>query len=255
MARVGVLLSGCGYQDGSEVYEAVLTLLALEKAGAQVQAMAPDIAQAEVVDHYRGEEDRNATNRETNGHSRNVLAESARIVRGKIIAAGEVSAHELDALIIIGGWGAVKNLCSFYSDGAKAKVNPAVARLIREVHGLGKPIGAMCAGPILVAVALNDVKLDYPLSLTIGNDAETIIQLKAMGVEAVVAGVDEIHTDTANHLITTPAFMLAKTAGQAEAGINALVARVMEMTREISYKMPAGGKGNAVPGVTPDLGL
>ena len=255
MARVGVLLSGCGYQDGSEVYEAVLTLLALEKAGAQVQAMAPDINQAEVVDHYRGEEDRTETNIEMRGHSRNVLAESARIVRGKIIAASEVSAHQLDALIIIGGWGAVKNLCSFYSDGAKAKVNPAVGRLIRETHGLGKPIGAMCAGPILVAVALNNENLDHPLSLTIGNDAETMAQLKTMGVEAVAAAVDEIHTDPANHLITTPAFMLAKTAGQAEAGINALVNRVMEMTREISHEMPAGGKGNTVPGLTPDLQL
>ena len=43
MAKVGVLLSGCGYRDGSEVYEAVLTILALEKGGAQVQAIAPDV--------------------------------------------------------------------------------------------------------------------------------------------------------------------------------------------------------------------
>ncbi len=51
--------------------------------------MAPDIDQAEVIDHYRGEEDRSETNIEMGGHSRNVLAESARIVRGKIIAAAK----------------------------------------------------------------------------------------------------------------------------------------------------------------------
>ena len=255
MARVGVLLSGCGYQDGSEVYEAVLTLLALEKAGAQVQAMAPDIDQAEVIDHYRGEEDRIQTNAESRGSTRNVLAESARIVRGKVIAVGEVSAHELDALIIIGGWGAVKNLCSFYSDGAKANINPAVSRIIREMHGLGKPIGAMCAGPLLIAIALRDSKLDAPLSLTIGNDSETMAQLEAMGIEAAAINVDEIYIDTTNHLVTTPAFMLAKTPAQAEPGINALVAKVMALVGDMQANMPAGGAGNTVPGPTPNLNL
>ncbi len=255
MARVGVLLSGCGYQDGSEVYEAVLTLLALEKAGAQVQTIAPDIDQAEVIDHYRGEEDRNQGNAEMRGGSRNVLAESARIVRGKIMAAGEVSSYELDALVIIGGWGAVKNLCSFATDGAKANINPAVGRLISEMHALGKPIGAMCAGPLLVATALRDTDLATPLSLTIGDDAATMAQLKAMNINAATTSVDEIHTDMANHLVTTPAFMLAKTAGQAEPGINALVAKVMAMVGEMQENMPAGGTGNTVPGFTPDLHL
>ena len=34
MARVAVILSGCGVFDGTEVHEAVLTLLALDRAGA-----------------------------------------------------------------------------------------------------------------------------------------------------------------------------------------------------------------------------
>ncbi len=46
MPKVGVMLSGCGVEDGSEIYEAVLTILALERNGATVQAIAPDIDQA-----------------------------------------------------------------------------------------------------------------------------------------------------------------------------------------------------------------
>src|SRR5262249_40374127 len=34
MVKVGVVLSGCGFYDGSEIHEAVLTLLALDRAGA-----------------------------------------------------------------------------------------------------------------------------------------------------------------------------------------------------------------------------
>jgi enhancing lycopene biosynthesis protein 2 len=33
VARVAVVLSGCGYLDGAEVHESVITLLALDRAG------------------------------------------------------------------------------------------------------------------------------------------------------------------------------------------------------------------------------
>jgi enhancing lycopene biosynthesis protein 2 len=42
---IGVLLSGCGVFDGSEIHEAVLTLLFLDRAGAAVKCMAPDMDQ------------------------------------------------------------------------------------------------------------------------------------------------------------------------------------------------------------------
>src|SRR5438045_1024255 len=115
MSKVGVLLSGCGVEDGSEIYEAVLTLLALDKAGAQIVALAPDTEQAQVINHYTGDEVRIGE-----GSVRDVLAESARIVRGKIVSINEVSAHDIDALIIPGGYGAVKNLCTYATDGVNA---------------------------------------------------------------------------------------------------------------------------------------
>ena len=35
MKKIGVILSGCGVYDGSEIHEAVLTLLAISRSGAQ----------------------------------------------------------------------------------------------------------------------------------------------------------------------------------------------------------------------------
>lgn len=49
MKKVGVVLSGCGVYDGSEIHETVLTLLALSRQGADVICFAPDKTQADVV--------------------------------------------------------------------------------------------------------------------------------------------------------------------------------------------------------------
>lgn len=223
MAKVGVLLAGCGVLDGSEVYEAVLTILALERAGAEVAALAPDIAEHEVLNHYTGSELR--TGAVGGGTTRGVLAESARIVRGKITSLQEVSAHDFDALIIPGGYGVVKNLCSYAEDGERARVNDEVKRLITEMVVLGKPLGALCIAPILIALCIGD----RAPSLTIGDDAKTAVDLQRFGAVPVAAKVDEIHVDQKLKIVSTPAFMLAEHAIEAEAGINKLVNKVLEL--------------------------
>ena len=224
MTKVGVLLSGCGVQDGSEVYEAVLTILAIEKAGGQVVAIAPDVEQAEVINHYTGEE--------TRGETRSVLAESARIVRGKITSIKEVSAHDIDALILPGGFGAAKNLCNYATRGVDATVNPDVGRLILEINGLEKPIGAICIAPVVVALALRNRENAPKPRLTIGEDGNTAEHLLQFGSEHVVTGLEEIAVDEANHIVSTAAFMLASSAFEAEPGITKLVNKVLAMARE-----------------------
>ena len=224
--KVGVLLSGCGVEDGSEIYEAVLTILALERGGASVQALAPDVEQANVVNHYTGAESRQET--------RSALAESARIVRGKISSINEVSAHDLDALVIPGGYGVVKNLCSYASDGVNARVNPEVERVIQEIHGLGKPIGAMCVGPLLVALSLRNVaKPNGPLTMTIGDNGSAALDLVALGVSHAVTGVDQIYVDSNNKIVSTAAFLLAHSVSEAEAGITKLANQVLQMAGEL----------------------
>lgn len=63
--KVGVVLSGCGVYDGAEIHESVLTLLALDRAGAEAVCLAPDVAQRHVVNHLTGQP--------AAGESRNVL--------------------------------------------------------------------------------------------------------------------------------------------------------------------------------------
>ncbi len=233
MIKVGVILSGCGYLDGSEISEAVLTLLALEKAGATIVAMAPDVDSSDTIDHYKGESVRSAGGVQT----REVLAESARIVRGKISSLQEISAHDLDALILVGGFGAVKNLCTFASDGAGARINPEVGRLISESVALGKPVGSMCIASVVVALALRSRTVGTAPILTIGNDQKTLTAMESWGARHQVVGVDQICIDEANKLVSTPAFMLAGSAAEAETGINKLVNQVVAMATQISAEL------------------
>src|SRR5262245_50239615 len=157
MVKVGVVLSGCGFLDGSEIHEAVLTLLALDRAGATAVCLAPNIEQRSVVDHRSGNPAESV---------RNVLEESARIARGKVRDIAQAKAAELDALVLPGGYGAAKNLCDFAVAGAKAKVDPGVLKLVREMHSAKKPIAAWCIAPALLAAALKEAHV----KLTIGDD-------------------------------------------------------------------------------------
>jgi enhancing lycopene biosynthesis protein 2 len=159
--RVGVLLSGCGFLDGAEIHEAVCTLLSLDRRGAKLVAMAPDVPQMHVVDHL--------AQQPAAGQSRSVLVEAARLARGQITELGKVKAAELDALILPGGFGAAKNLCSFATDGRQMRVLPAVEALVRAMRAAGKPMGFICIAPVVAARVLGAEKV----KLTIGNDAET----------------------------------------------------------------------------------
>ncbi len=220
MTKVGVLLSGCGVFDGAEIHESVITLLALDRGGAEAVCMAPDVPQMHVVNHRTGK---------PTEETRNVLDEAARIARGDIRDLAEVSADQLDALILPGGFGAAKNLCDFAVAGAEARVHPDVARLLGEMLTAKKPVGVVCIAPAVMAAVLRDLELDG--DLTIGTDADTAGNLERMGVRHVPCAVEETCVDAERGVVSTPAYMLAGRISEAAAGIEKLVDEVLTLAR------------------------
>ena len=216
MKKIGVVLSGCGVYDGSEIHEAVFTLLAIDLCGAEAICMAPDISLNE-VNHLTG----SAT-----GSTRNVLIESARIARGKIVDIKEMKATDMDALIFPGGFGAAKNLCDFATQGAGASANPEAARLIKEVNAAGKPIGAICIAPALIATVLGK---DHSPEVTIGTDEGTAAEINKTGACHQNCQVTELVIDQKNRIVTTPAYMLANKISETYDGILKCVKAVIEM--------------------------
>jgi enhancing lycopene biosynthesis protein 2 len=217
--RVGVVLAGCGVYDGAEIHESVVTLLALDRAGAEALCMAPAVDQLHVINHLTGDV--------APDEKRNVLVEAARIARGAIRDVALVDPTELDAVIIPGGFGAAKNLCDFALKGAECRVDPDVARVVRGVHEADRPIGAICIAPALLAKLLGDEKP----TLTIGTDRPTAAAMESMGACHVDCAVRDTVVDRRKKIVTTPAYMLAESIADAAAGIEKLVAEVLEMAR------------------------
>jgi enhancing lycopene biosynthesis protein 2 len=214
--EVGVLLSGCGVFDGSEIHESVLTLLALDRAGADIVCTAPGDDQFHVLNHM--------TQQEIN-EKRNVLIESARIARGDIVDLQELSADQLDALIIPGGFGAAKNLSTFALKGPQAKVHPQVQRILEEMYAAGKPIGALCIAPATVVKALST----HSPQVTIGDDMGTAAAIESMGGRHHICTVDQIYVDETNKIVSSPAYMLGPGIKEVAAGIDKLVEKVLAM--------------------------
>ena len=215
MSKIGIVLSGCGVNDGSEIHEAVITMLELDKAGADMLLMAPNIDQLHVINHATGEE---------MNDSRNVLVESARISRGDIEDIAVVTSENVDALIFPGGFGVAKNLSDYAMAGVECSVNPDVLRLSREVHNEGKPIGAICIAPAIMATILSG-----ETELTVGFDEQTASDIDAMGSKHVLCPVDEIVVDKEKKVVSTPAYMEAQSIKEAALGIEKLVAEILNM--------------------------
>jgi len=216
MPLVGVLLSGCGVFDGSEIHESVLTLYFLKKHGSDYLCMAPNIEQYHVIDHFT---------QEVTGEKRNVLVESARIARGEIKDLRDIKADMIDALILPGGFGAAKNLSDFAFRGDQAQVHPEVRRLLREMVEKEKPIGAICIAPATVVKALEG----FNPEVTIGTDLNTAHAIQKMGGRHFECTVDSVHVDKNLKIVTTPAYMLGPTIFDVGKGIETLVLEVLKL--------------------------
>ena len=228
MPKVAVVLSGCGVFDGTEVHEAVGVLLHLSRHGAAYECFAPDIAQMHVIDHAKGAP--------AEGAARNVMAEAARIARGKIRPLTELRATDFDAVFFPGGFGAAKNLCDFATKGAACTVEPQTERVIKEFHAAGKPIGMCCIAPAIAARVLGTKAGGPGCAVTIGDDADAAAAIAAMGSRNIAKAVTETHIDGKNNLITAPAYMYG------DAPIHEVIEGIGQMVDQTLARVPSHAK-------------
>ena len=214
MKKIAIILSGCGVYDGTEIHEATMSMLAVDQAGAQYELFAPDIDQHHVINHLTGKQSEG---------TRNVLVESARIARGKIRNLKEFNPAEFDALLFPGGSGAVKNLSDYAVEGAAIKVNADVEKAIQSMHAAGKPIGALCIAPVLLA------KVIAGCNVTIGNDKDTASHIVQMSSHHSNTNATGIVIDEKNKLVTTPCYMLGTRISEIYEGAGKVVEALMKM--------------------------
>ncbi len=219
--RFAIVLSGCGVFDGSEIHEAVCTMLAVDQCGCEYQCFAPNTWQARTIDHFTG----HAVAIAGDEDNRNVLAESARISRGNIKDLSEFKASEYDAIVFPGGFGAALNLSDFAVKGAECDVNVEVKRALEESWQQGIVIGAMCIAPTVIARVLGK----KGIKITIGNDKKLASGVEKMGAEHQNCAATEVCVDSENKIVTTPCYMLATSLKEIAEGTRNLVDEMLEL--------------------------
>ncbi len=215
MKRFAVILSGCGFKDGSEITEAVCIFLALSELEACVVAFSPD-KEIKAINHVSDKAE----------EKRNTLYESTRIYRKPVLPLNELKIDDFHGLIFPGGYGAVIHLCDFAQKGADCKVDSHIERIIRDFHAHSKPIGALCIAPALVSKVLGDQKV----SVTIGEDKAVSEEIEKTGAHHILCPVMDFVTDRENKLVTTPAYMYDKASPfEVYTGIRKAVREIFEM--------------------------
>lgn len=153
--KAGLLLSGCGSLDGSDPFEVVSCTIHLTEEGFRVIPLVLGDPQFHVVDHSSG--------REIEGESRNQLPEAARLCRDKLYKLDELSPRVLDALIIPGGQGSVKNLLTGFGADRNPSLHPLVEAFLSEALDEGVVIGVLSLGEFVVDRALGSSEQESDL--------------------------------------------------------------------------------------------
>ena len=214
MRRFAIVLSGCGVYDGAEIHESVTAMLAVSRKGHSYQIFAPDIPQHHVVNHLTGKE---------MPEKRNVLIEAARIARGNIKDLATFDASQYDILLFVGGFGIVKNLSDFAFKGENYAVNTEALKAIKAMHRAGKPIGAMCISPVLLADAIEGVEL------TLGAPCGASQAAEKHGARHHVTTHGEVTVDRKNKVATTPCYMLDANISQVADGAGHIVDELLKL--------------------------
>lgn len=217
--RVAVVLSGCGYLDGSEIHESVALLYHLARCGATTRCFAPD-AFLDEVDHLTGE---------PTGAKRSILREAARIARGAIAPLAELDPGAFEALAFPGGYGAANNLSDFAKAGGAARAIEDVARVARAFHAQRKPIAVACIAPAMLAAAFRDTGIRA--RLTVGVTSGASAGIEALGAAHEICPVEGIVVDRENRIVSTPAYMIDAPITGPFDGIGRMVDALVELAR------------------------
>jgi len=177
-----------------------------------------------------------------------VLSEAARIARGSVRDIASVRDNDLDALVFPGGHGVASVLSNYAEKGVVCEVHPEVTRLLKAMLARRRPMGFICAAPILAARVLGPAA---GVRITFGSKACPEAKHAAvMGADVRPCPEREILVDPKNHVVSAPAYMYDE-ARLADVGlaIERLVRQVMTFARERPQRQPqpgqAQGKGQS----------
>jgi enhancing lycopene biosynthesis protein 2 len=223
--KLAVLLHGSGVYDGTEIQEAVITLLAIANAGHHYECFAPNKKQLHVINHLNGE---------VMNEERNVLVESARIARGEIKDATQLDINNFDGLVMPGGFGTAKNFTTWALQGPESAIDPTIKNIIVSAVTEKKPIVALCMSPTTIAKALDGTP--YKACLSVGTTKEKSpydikgihLGMQAVGAKTQEVSTQEVAIDSKLKIISAPCYMM-------EASINDVAKNIAQAIAQLEH--------------------
>eukprot|EP01080_Neovahlkampfia_damariscottae_P006770 gene6770-10934_t len=223
--KVAVLMSGCGYLDGTEVTEAVSCIIHLKKKGFNVSYFTLDKVQEEVYDHVSRNLEKNEI--------RNMISESTRITRTAVQKLDKLKVEEYEFLVIPGGFGVTKNLSNYDESPTNFSVDKNVETVIRGFHEAKKPIAMSCIAPVLVAKLFGTNNGGDGCTITLGDDEDYVSQVEGYGSTLQLKTVKDVVVDEKNYFVSTPAYM-DESANQVE--VFDAIGKMIEKTVKLTTK-------------------
>ena len=202
---MGVLLNGCGSLDGSDIHEAVISVLEAQRAGYEVVSLCSERPQFQVCDH--------STMLDMPGESRSQFIESCRLVKGKLFSLKEISPKMLNGVILPGGQGAVKNWINNIGDLEHPRsVDPDVESFLLETTSSGGAVGAIS----LAEFVLTTIYGPWP-----------------SGKSCMEIGPEEIIENESRGVAATPGSLLSSSLPVIQQGIASLVATMARLSKRM----------------------
>jgi enhancing lycopene biosynthesis protein 2 len=220
MKPIGIFLSGCGYQNGTDIWEAVLLYYFLEQRKMKtVFFSSPPFNPL-----------KSSSSEDKPLNHQNFFSKTSMLARGNLKELKETGSDTLSALILAGGEGILKNFTQSEEKNPVLKVDPELKKFVREIYRRKKPIAACGVAAVVIASCLKDL-VDSPLTLTSGNDPELSSQLEKMGVNHVITKASEAVIDSENQLVTTPGSQIKANISDLGTGLNNLIDGILELTK------------------------
>ncbi|MCJ7497890.1 MAG: hypothetical protein MUO78_07120 [candidate division Zixibacteria bacterium] len=222
MKPFGIFLSGCGYKNGTDIWEAVLLNYFLEERKIKTISFS---SQPYNLDSFNNNEQSPQT------VPSNFFSEMSLITRDRLKELKEISSEVLSALILLGGQGLLKKFTQADEKNLFLKVEPELKRLIREIYRRKKPMAGCGVASLVIASCLRDIATS-PLTLTLGNDSELYGQLEKMGVNHIITRAQEAVIDSENWIVTTSGSQMKTNLSELGMSLKNLIDGILELTQK-----------------------
>ncbi len=215
MEKIGLIISGLGYENGSSIWDVCYVLREIERYNAKVYPFVPKESIERSIPGSRRKD----------SPVRDFAVEASLMVRREIYYLADADPFGLDAIVVPGGKGVITVLSSIYRDGTEAQVLPAMRKLIAGMFAREKPIGALGYGAALTAFIL---KSRIQPIITINDDAQVSEIVKSLGADVMKVQPHEVVFDEENKILSTPGTSPQSSLYRASLGIEVLVQKIFD---------------------------